>query len=145
MDPVLAKTIADVGFTIVCAAIVIFILVLLFRTFLLNAATDRKGLFDMLQRQVDSQQCQIAELTREVRKLREDKDRWFHRALEVQERLSHVLVEVVQVGTWCKNGRQGEPPKGPSESDCIIPTVECTETTCAAPAVESIRRRASKT
>lgn len=142
MDPILAKTIFDVGFTVVCGAVVIFLLVLLFRKFLVNANADRKDLFDMLQRQIDSQQCQIVELSREVRKLREDKDKWFHRTLEVQERLSDVLVSVVQMGNWCKNGRQGEPPKGPTESDFFTPSMDCDVSTCSAPAVERVRAKA---
>ena len=137
MDPILAKTVSELGFTIVCGAVVIFLLVLLFKKFLSNASTDRKDLFDMLQKQIDNQQLQIAELKREVRKMREDKDIWFHRALDIQERTSNALISVVDVIQYCKSGRSGPVPKGPTESDCFPQDIcKSCSTTTSRPAVE---------
>jgi hypothetical protein len=138
MDPVIAKAIVDLGIAFVCGAIVISLFVLLFKRFLSNSATDRNNLLDALQRQLDLQQSQIAELRREVRKLREDKDAWFHRSLDLQERTTNALMSMIEVNQWCRSGRHGAPPKGPSESDCF-PQDYCNScsTTASNPAVEA--------
>ncbi len=119
MDPAIAKAIADFGFTVVCGAVVITLLILMFKRFFSNSAADRKDLFDVLQKQIDMQQSQIAELRREIRKLREDKDIWFHRALDLQERTTNALMSVIEEIKWCRDGRNGVAPKGPTESDCF--------------------------
>ena len=119
MDPVAAKMVIDLGIAFTCGAVVISLFILLFKRFLSNSATDRSALLAALQRQLDFQQSQIAELRREVRKMREDQDLWFHRALDLQERTTAALMSVVEVNQWCRSGRSGAPPKGPSESDCF--------------------------
>jgi hypothetical protein len=119
MDPVTAKMVIDLGIAFTCGAVVISLFILLFKRFLSNSATDRSDLLAALQRQLDFQQSQIAELRREVRKMREDKDVWFHRALDLQERTTTALMSVIEVNQWCRAGRNGTPPKGPSESDCF--------------------------
>ena len=137
MDPVIAKAIVDLGIAFVCGAVVISLFILLFKRFLSNSATDRSDLLAALQRQLDFQQSQIAELRREVRKMREDKDIWFHRALDLQERTAAALMSVVEVNQWCRSGRNGAPPKGPSESDCFPQDMcDSCSTTTANEAVE---------
>ncbi len=149
MDPVLAKTVADLGFTIVCGAVVIFLVILLMRKFLSNSAADRLDLLTALQRQLDLQQTQaqkqldlqqsqISELRREVRKMREEKDLWFGRLIDLMGRNNDALMGIIDMGQYCRDGRKGPPPKGPSESDCF-PQDYCSScsTTASNAAVES--------
>jgi hypothetical protein len=138
MDPVTAKMVIDLGIAFTCGAVVISLFILLFKRFLSNSATDRSDLLAALQRQLDFQQSQIAELRREVRKMREDKDAWFHRSLDLQERTTSALMSMIEVNQWCRSGRNGAPPKGPSESDCF-PADYCNScsTTASNQAVEA--------
>jgi hypothetical protein len=72
MDPVIAKMVIDFGIAFTCGAVVISLFILLFKKFLSNSTSDRNGLLSALQKQLDLQQSQIAELRRDVRKMRED-------------------------------------------------------------------------
>ena len=119
MDPVIAKMVLDLGIAFTCGAVVISLFILLFKRFLANSADDRKDLFAALQKQLDLQQSQIADLGRQVRKLREDKDVWFRQLLDQFARSNDALTGIIEMGRYCQNGRQGPAPKGPSESDCF--------------------------
>ena len=138
MDPIVAKMVIDLGIAFTCGAVVISLFILLFKRFLSNSATDRTSLLSALQRQLDLQQGQIAELRRDVRKMREDKDVWFRQLLEQFARSNDALMGIIEMGRYCQNGRQGPAPKGPSESDCF-PAEYCNtcSTTASNQAVEA--------
>jgi hypothetical protein len=138
MDPIIAKMVIDLGIAFTLGAVAISLFILLFKRFLSNSTSDRNGLLSALQKQLDLQQGQIAELRRDVRKMREDKDVWFRQLLEQFARSNDALMGIIEMGQYCRNGRQGEPPKGPSDSDCF-PADYCNScsTTASNPAMEA--------
>ena len=117
MDITLAKAITDFGILVVIAAIFLVIAVIVSKKILKDAAKDRAQI-DALNSQIQADhQRQINELQRKMESLHAILNRQTPAVIRLADRAVKAIERMNDCVRYCQNGRTGDTPSDPDESD----------------------------